>query len=80
MSNALAAIGHSFVQCSGQGSFLKEDGPLDQAPRFLMVCTDQEALQLTAMNFLRSGKEVFAEQCPGHITGGPTTPPLLWPK
>lgn len=64
MSNALAAIGHSFMQYSGQGSFLKEDGPLDKAPRFIMVNTDQEALQLTAMNFLRFGKEVFAERCP----------------
>lgn len=64
MSNALAAIGHSLLQYSGQGSFLQEEGPLDKAPRFLMMCTDQEALQLTAMNFLRFGKQVCAVHRP----------------
>ena len=61
MSNALRGLGKSWHFFGGQDGLLSPETPL-RTPKFIIVCTDQEATQPGALNYLRWAKGIWTER------------------
>jgi hypothetical protein len=63
LSNAMRTIGVSWIWFGKQTEKLQADTPLE-LPKWITICTDQEATQPGALAFMRFQAQVWAEHVP----------------